>query len=89
MKFFIFLSLIPLSFQFAFAAPELRSAKALKTELKDNSFSAKLAEGYHFNDKAPNGIQAKDKFIEPTVFLSRELKIEKLPAEALQGTAHL
>lgn len=89
MKLIIFLSTLALTITLAVAAPELRSAKALKTELKDNTFSAKLSEGYHFNDKAPNGIQAKDKFIQPTAFLARELKIEKLPVEAQTGTAHL
>lgn len=85
MKLFILLSL----FQISFAAPELRSAKALKTEVTGSSFTAQLAEGYHFNEKAPNGIQIKDQFIKPTTLLPRTLKIEKLPANALTGSAHV
>ncbi len=85
MQILILLSL----FNFVFAAPELRSAKALKTELKVGTFSAQLAEGFHFNDKAPNGIQAENEFVKPTVFLPQNIKIEKLEGNALAGTAHL
>lgn len=86
MKFIIFLSLI----QIAFAAPELRSAKALHTELNDSTFSAQLTSGFHFNDKAPNGIQVKGQFIRPTSFSSNSLKIEKLSGDAkTDSVAHL
>lgn len=85
MQILIFLSF----FNFVFAAPELRSAKALKTELKDGTFSAQLADGFHFNDKAPNGIQAENEFVKPTVFLPQNIKIEKLAGKTLAGTAHL
>jgi thiol-disulfide isomerase/thioredoxin len=75
--------------QMAVAAPDMKSANALKTDFKDNIFSASLAEGYHFNEKAPNGIQINDKFIKPTAFFPQNLKIEKLPPDAIKGTAHI
>jgi thioredoxin-like negative regulator of GroEL len=71
------------------ATSDLRSAKALKTELKGSTFTATLAEGYHFNDKAPNGIQLQSQLIKPTTFLPRTLTIEKLPTNATSGEAHL
>lgn len=76
-------------FQIAMAAPELRSAKALKTEFKDNSFSASLSEGFHFNEKAPNGIQAAETFLKPTILLPRNLTIDKLTGSKASGVAHL
>ncbi len=85
MKLLIFVSFI----QIAWAAPELRSAKALKTSFQANSFSANLNPGFHFNDKAPNGIQLQEKFIKPNTFLPRTIKFENLQKDITSGMAYL
>lgn len=82
-------TLILCFFKIANAVPELRSAKALKTQLIGPSFSAKLSPGFHFNDKAPNGIQVEGSLIKSTVFLPTELVVNALPKSAQNGIAHL
>ena len=74
---------------FVFAAPKLRSANALKTQLKDNTFIAELAMGHHFNDKAPNGLQVGEQLVSPSVFEKQKITISSLPAQYKTGTAYL
>lgn len=74
------LSLIVLVPFLAFAAPEMRSKKALKTEYKSNVFKADLEAGYHFNEKAPNGVQVGKTFIKPSAFSNRHFEAQ-IPAK--------
>lgn len=85
MKLLISLVMFPL---FIFAANQ-RSAKALKTEFRNGKFTATLAEGFHFNDKAPNGVQAGEVFFEPSTFSARNLVVTNVPQNTKDAEATL
>lgn len=77
-------------FVFSFGqAEKLRSSKALSTRLKDGTFTAQLEAGYHFNDKAPNGIQIGEKLIKPATLLPQSMTIPSLDAAAQNGVAQV
>jgi len=77
--------LIPI---FSVAAP-LRTQKVLKTSLDKTVFKATLEKGYHFNEKAPNGIQIEQKFYKPKSISARQLEITDLPENLSGATANL
>lgn len=66
-----------------------RSLPALQTKLDGKNFSANLKEGFHFNEKAPNGVQVASKLIKPTEMTARSLKVLNLTEGDLKGLAHL
>jgi thioredoxin-like negative regulator of GroEL len=72
-----------------FAAGQLRSAKALHTVAKANSYEATLDAGFHFNEKAPNGIQVADKLITPYSIEPHKLSIAPLPKDLKNAKVHL
>jgi thioredoxin-related protein len=45
----------------------LRSEKALSYSLENDLWIAKLSEGFHFNEKAPNGMQTQSQMLKPNV----------------------
>ncbi|MFN8789893.1 MAG: tetratricopeptide repeat protein [Bdellovibrionales bacterium] len=72
----------------ASAAP-LRTQKVLKTTVEKTLFRATLEKGYHFNEKAPNGVQIDQKFLKPQSFSSRQLEVAGLPENLSGATANL
>lgn len=67
-----------------------RSLKALSTQLKNDTFTAELAVGFHFNDKAPNGIQVGTTLIKPTSLLPQLMTVSSLDsASQKKGIAQL
>lgn len=65
-----------------------RTAGALKTELKEGSFQATVAEGFHFNEKAPNSLVLDGKRLKPARLEKRDAQWTGLPAFA-SGRASL
>lgn len=61
------------------AAAQFRSGNALTTELKGSNFTATVAVGYHFNEKAPNGLVLDDKKLKPTKIEARKVEFLNLP----------
>lgn len=57
-----------------------RTAKALRTELTEREWKASVAEGFHFNLKAPNSLTADGQNILPIESLERTLRFPKSPA---------
>lgn len=70
---------------------QMKSSKALSTQLKDNKFSAQLTEGYHFNDKAPNLIQWQTEKIKPHLLEKRkiEFNLPSAPIESAQAMVYV
>jgi len=57
------------------ASSQTRSAKALTTQIRNGVFTAELSQGYHFNEKAPNGLQAGDQWSPPSSIEKNKLVI--------------
>lgn len=76
------LALIPLFF--TLSAYALRSEKALSSAFKGDQWVATLAPGYHFNTKAPNQIQIKNKMFLPAALEARTASFAK-PGETWDG----
>lgn len=76
--------LLVLSLQ-AWAGP--RTAGSLQTELKDGVFTAKLKDGFHFNEKAPNKITLDGKDQKPVSLTAREALFEGVPKDVKDGRA--
>lgn len=86
MKKWMFCFLIPVLAQ---GLPRLRSADALLTHIDGNTFIAELKPGFHFNDKAPNGLQLQDQLIKPSTLEKNKLVIANLPAQYKKGSVSL
>ncbi|MGE0763323.1 MAG: thioredoxin family protein [Bdellovibrionales bacterium] len=71
------------------AAPPPRSAKALKTAVQGQTFTATLLQGFHFNEKAPNGLQNGAQFVAPSTLEKRKLVLTPLPSGFEKATMHL
>jgi thioredoxin-related protein len=65
-------------------ALEMRSQKALITSHTATSFTAQLKPGFHFNEKAPNGISSLGSLIKPKEISAQKLTFEydSEPSEA-------
>lgn len=72
-----------------FSAPELRSTHALSTSIEKTKLTATLLSGYHFNEKAPNGLQVGDNLISPQKLEKQKLVIESTESQMQSGTAYL
>jgi len=60
-------------------SPGLRSSFALKLELKsDHQIFASLQKGFHFNEKAPNGLRVQQEIVKPSSLKPMELSFENL-----------
>lgn len=66
-----------------------RVGNALTSELADNQFKAKLAEGFHFNDKAPNTLIIDGQSIKPATLAGRNAEFSGLPLKWSDGKARL
>ena len=87
-KLFLFLSLA-FSLIFSLTAfSQLKSQKALSTSSTEKIFSADLAEGYHFNDKAPNDLNIDGLEIKPTQLKKRHIEFQ-LPKKYKNAEAAL
>lgn len=70
------------------AQPTLKSAKALKTSVENKTMVARLEAGFHFNDKAPNGIQDGTQFASPKKVEARLITLD-LAKTSPEAVAHL
>ena len=80
--------LVPVFFS-AFAMAAGRTEGVLQTELKDNTFTATVKDGFHFNDKAPNSALIDGKSIKPTTINTKNAVFASLPADLKDGQASL
>lgn len=71
------------------AEPISRVGKALVTEWKNNQFKATLKPGFHFNEKAPNGVILDSQMMKPTKFSALEIEFTQLPEKWAEGKARL
>jgi thioredoxin-like negative regulator of GroEL len=85
----IFIFLCYLAPCFSLGSGPTRSQQALSHKVSGGTFRATLKNGYHFNEKAPNGLQVGQNFYKPTEFSSRSMKIEKWPRNGKPAAAHL
>ena len=69
-------------------APQLRSAVALTTKLEKQTYTGALKEGFHFNYKAPNNVNADGKNIQPSQKDNRQIRFD-LPAGFKNAQAQL
>ena len=72
-----------------FSAQDLRSTKALSTTIEKTRLTATLLTGYHFNEKAPNGLQVGEALIAPQKIEKQKLVIEASESQMQSGTAYL
>lgn len=79
-------------FAFGQVTASPRTEGALETELKDQTFKAKVKAGFHFNEKAPNNLiidGKKEYVIKPTQMTAREGVFSNLPTTWSQAVATL
>ncbi len=80
-----------------FMAPSSEVLASSKTEgvlttdlqVKSKTFSANLKEGFHFNEKAPNGLTIDGKRLLPSKLSSRAAEFKDLPEKWSSGRASL
>lgn len=72
-----------------FSAQDLRSSKALTTTIEKTKLTATLVPGYHFNEKAPNGLQVGDTLVAPQKMEKQKLVIDSTESQMQSGTAYL
>jgi len=65
------------------------SDQKLITELKDQTFKAKVLQGFHFNEKAPNLLILDGATFKPSKLSGREAEFINLPKNWAQGKAAL
>lgn len=65
-----------------------RTDGALRTELKNSTFTATVKDGFHFNDKAPNAALIDGKQVKPTSLNTKSVVFGSLP-EFKEGQATL
>lgn len=78
-----------LAFAFPLAAQASRIGKALTTESKGTVFTGSLAEGYHFNKKAPNAAVVDGQTLKPKAVETRKIEFTGLPEKFKEGSAAL
>jgi thioredoxin-like negative regulator of GroEL len=66
-----------------------RTEGVLQTEYKDNTFTATVKDGFHFNDKAPNAAVIDGKSIKPSTINTKNAAFTSLPANFKEGRASL
>jgi tetratricopeptide (TPR) repeat protein len=71
------------------APPAPRTESALTHELKDRIFTARLAQGYHFNENAPNRLQVDQQKLKARKLAPRETEFGPLPESWASATAQL
>jgi thioredoxin-like negative regulator of GroEL len=57
-------------------AAQLRSGRALTTEVEKNVFTAMLDKGFHFNDKAPNSVRLDSRVVKPSKLTQHDIQFE-------------
>jgi hypothetical protein len=57
-------------------ALEMRSKKALSTSQAENRFTAELKSGFHFNEKAPNGVTSASGLLKPKELTPTKITFE-------------
>lgn len=66
-----------------------RTEGVLQTEYKDNTFTATVKDGFHFNDKAPNAALIDGKSIKPSTINTKNAVFTSLPVNFKEGQASL
>jgi thioredoxin-like negative regulator of GroEL len=82
----IFIALI---FSLVSAQAGVRTAGQVKTELKDGVFTATVKDGFHLNEKAPNGATVDGQSFKASKLTAREAQFTGLPKDFKKGTASL
>jgi thioredoxin-like negative regulator of GroEL len=80
---------IALIFSLVSAQAGVRTAGQVKTELKDGVFTATVKDGFHINEKAPNGATVDGKAVKPSKLTTREAQFSGLPKDFKKGTVSL
>ncbi len=75
--------------QIADGQPNSRVGDALSSEWKENKFKATLTPGFHFNEKAPNGLILDSQMVKPTKLSAQEIEFTQFPEKWTDGKARL
>lgn len=76
-------------FSLSLAQAGSRTAGQIKTTLKDGTFTATVKDGFHINEKAPNGAIVDGNVFKPGKISAREAQFTGLPKEFKKGLASL